>query len=194
VPTYDAANPIDAVIGELIRAKAWRIVKSASLHRQDHPDVEQELTARLLPKLSAYDPACGDRRTFAFTLLKHLGSNLLRDLRARKRDRRRARPLTDSDVARDARPGVRYEATQEQTDLALDVAEVLHALPADQRELVEWLKTESLVEIARRTNVSYTTLRYRVVRWLRTAFEKAGLKKYLNNLSSSREATGYLHG
>jgi DNA-directed RNA polymerase specialized sigma24 family protein len=185
VPPDDRPNPIDDRIAQHIRHKARRIVDRAGLPKQDREEVERELIARLLGRLTAYDPHRSDLHGYAFTLLEGLAANLLRDLCAAKRDQRRARPMSETEAV-----PADEKLSQEQTDLALDVADVLRSVPHDLRDLAERLEGESLAEIARKTNVPYSTLHYRLVHKLRKAFEKAGLKDYLDNRSSSGAQTG----
>jgi RNA polymerase sigma factor (sigma-70 family) len=185
VPPDDRRNPIDDRIAQRIRQKARRIVDRAGLLKQDREDVERDLIARLLRRLTTHDPLRSDLHGYAFTLLEGLATNLLRDLCAAKRDQRHMRRLSEADAGP---PDEKH--CQEQTELALDLADVLRSLPDELRELAERLETESLAEIARRTNVPYSTLRYRLVHQLRKACEKAGLKEYLHNHSSSCARTG----
>ena len=66
---------------------------------------------------------------------------------------------------------------EERRDLAIDVAEVLAALPAELREIAEKLQHYSISELAERIDMPRTTINERV-KDLRLRFQAAGLDKY----------------
>jgi DNA-directed RNA polymerase specialized sigma24 family protein len=117
----------------------------------------------------------------------------LRDRFAAKRDFRRVGSLhqsvhtdegqaelgqTVSQEEQDARQGRSARSKTEQTELALDMAEMIARLPEDKQELARLLPHHSVTEIARQQGVPRSTLQGRI-RQLRQLFDRAGLREYL---------------
>jgi DNA-directed RNA polymerase specialized sigma24 family protein len=122
-------------------------------------------------------------------------ANLLRDRRAKKRDRRNTASLntpirtgdgsrvelaeTVGDGAQDVRTGRQPPTAEEASDLALDVAEAQAALPDRLRAVAERLKVgASITRIAADLGVPRTTVQH-WIKQIRRRFEQAGLDDYL---------------
>jgi DNA-directed RNA polymerase specialized sigma24 family protein len=164
-------------------------------------DIEQELWLKLLAHSASYDFRRGHRYAFIATVLKRHAANLLRHQCAEKRNDRHVGALDvvvaeedgesielgDTISRRELNARIGYSARDEHEtrQLALDTADVLATLPAELRILAESLKTQNITEIARKTGVPRTTLNDRVGQ-LRRRFELAGMRLYLENVSSHR--------
>ncbi|AWM36958.1 hypothetical protein GobsT_51620 [Gemmata obscuriglobus] len=137
-------NPIDGAVARVIRLKARALVGHAGLTRQDGPDLEQELVARLLEPLRRFvpDPDKGDRLSYVQTLVERAAANILRDLGAAKRNPGTLEPLPDEVPARDA------ERDRDAVDAADAVAAVLAALPPDLRAVAQALSAHTTITAA----------------------------------------------
>ena len=61
-PAPGGPDPADPIVAAIIRAQARRAAARAGLWRQDHEDLAQDLTVRLIEALGVFDPGGGDRR------------------------------------------------------------------------------------------------------------------------------------
>ncbi len=188
MPRDDSQSPIDRFTQVVIRNKVRQIVSRAELGPQHREDVQQELLARLLKGLEAFDPALGHRNAFVTTLVARIGANILRDLLAQKRDPRRVQPL-EEEPGQDARHP-RTASAQERIDLAIDLAAALENLPAELKALAEALRAAGSVTQAARNLGRPRTSLYGPLRRLRQHLEDAGLHVYLKARSSPGAATG----
>jgi DNA-directed RNA polymerase specialized sigma24 family protein len=159
------ANPIDPTVAAIVRHKACRLVGRAGLRPQDREDIEQQLVLHILEQLEQFDPARGTWPAFVQRLVERFGKNLIRSLRAGKRDSGPLAPLPEEGPAGPENPPAPD----------LDRAEALAQLPEDLRAVVELLVTESVKGAARELGVSRSTVHARV-RELRSRRE---LKKLL---------------
>jgi RNA polymerase sigma-70 factor (ECF subfamily) len=176
-------NSIDSATAGLIRGKSGQIVRQARLPRSDRGDIEQLLTLLVLQRLPRFDPARGDRPAFVRMVLHRATANVLRYLRAARRSGVAVVSLdaflrTETDEPahppdRDGAPGA-----DGGTDLALDLADALEALPADLRAVAEHLRTRSPAQVAQGLGMPRSTL-YARTREIRTAFERRALDDYL---------------
>lgn len=190
----DDQQKLDRFTRGIVRLKINQLIGRAGFTEQDRESLEQEMLARVLQGLKAFDAAKSHRNVFVTTVVERFVANILRNKQAAKRDHRRICSLsvmitvTDEgpiELAQtigrrelDARRG-RYPRTDEDlAQLMFDMASVLDGLPEDLRELAERRKTQTMHEIAEAMGVPRTTLNY-WVRLIRRRFEKAGLKDYL---------------
>ena len=183
----DAPDPLDPLIGALIRNKARRLLGKEGLTREDAEDVAQDLYVACLERLGAFDRGRGDLRAFAGTVLDRCVSNILRARRAKKRDYRRACSFGPA-AGRDGSVSDPGDVSQppsdvtppadERADLRADVEGVLGVLPPELRELAARLMGKTKAEVARETGRRPATLRDQIRR-LREPFERAGLREYL---------------
>ena len=142
--------------------------------------------------MEAFDPAAAHWKSFVTTVIERQTATLVRDRRAAKRDRRRVTTLhvlIDGDdgpleftqtIASDEhlnRTDWWRRSDAERAELALDLDEVLAALPEDLRDLAVRLMDASPSQVARDLGVPRSTLQRRMER-LRRHFEDAGLRDY----------------
>jgi RNA polymerase sigma-70 factor (ECF subfamily) len=177
---------------DLVRSKAQQMVRRRLVAPQDQEDVRQALLLHVLRKARGFDPSKTSRERFLTMIVRQAVANLLRDRAAGKRCghaqslSRRVRTadgpvelvryLTDRDGQ--ARLGTSSRDAAEQAQLATDVAQVVAGLPAPLRELAARLSRQTKASAARELGRGEVEVG---VRRLRRAFERAGLKKYLEN-------------
>jgi RNA polymerase sigma factor (sigma-70 family) len=184
----------EGLVADLIRRKAWQLVKSGAFTQSDREDIEQNLRLKLLKSQSSYDPEEGPWIALARTVVERHAATLLRDRLATKRGHHQTislqRHVKDPDGGsielgntllseqQEKRRGYVSRSHLDSWQLIHDIAEVFRNLPPDQRELAEQLKTKSISQAARDLNVPRTTL-YELMRKLRRRCERAGLQDYL---------------
>jgi DNA-directed RNA polymerase specialized sigma24 family protein len=156
----------------LIRRKAARLADRAAGLGYDRRDAAQYLTAALLARLPAFDPARAPLAAFAAVVVTHAAADLRRFARAGKRA---APPLEPLDGATE--PAV-PDPGPGRVDLAGDVAVALARLPPDLRAVAEALKAGTVAAAARALGVSRAQV-YGRLGEIRGHFERAGLAAYL---------------
>ena len=174
----------------MIRRKARSLVGCAGLTRDDCPDLEQELTLRLLPPLWASAPTGAGRAAYAQLLVERFAANILRDRRRAKRDGGPVASLGTSlggdasdlaaAVGTPERDAVRGTAPRDGADLrqlALDVAGLVERLPPDVRALARRADDRVGGGVARRLGVPRSTLTDRL-RAVRERFARGNLDEY----------------
>jgi len=177
----------------IIRRKVDVLIGRAGFKDTDRHSLQQELTVRLMQSLSRFDPRKAHRKTFSTTVVERSVAKILRFQRAKKRDCRRLQSLnapvringgsvelgdTIGTAEYDARRGRATPCPNRQVELEHDLKAVIASLPAELRELAELLKDQSLVQIARKMNVSKRRLRT-LINELREVFEENNLRFYL---------------
>jgi RNA polymerase sigma factor (sigma-70 family) len=170
----------DRFVLSIVRRKARLIVRCFADEGEDVRDVEQELFLRLLQNLRDFDSKKGALNAFISVVVERLSGMLIRERRAKKRTPTGKRSLgapCDGGAVFDP-PGLHAEQHKEVVDRALDVAELLAALPPDLRDLAERLQTRTVSEVARDRNVPRTSLQRHIER-LKRCIEVAGLNIYL---------------
>jgi RNA polymerase sigma factor (sigma-70 family) len=174
-PAPNDPPKLDDATRALVRAKARQIVRGAGFVPTDADDLEQDIAVHVWTRLERYDRSKADRAVFVRMLVGHAAATALRDRtrRVRRAPPALARALWDGDAhAEPVDPrAARREAA---TALALDVADVLDALPRKLRRVAEALKTHSVAAAARHLGVSRAAV-YATLKELRRAFEDAGL-------------------
>lgn len=178
----------------LIRRKVRQLMGRTGFTREDREDLEQELLARVLQSLPKFNPDKAHLNPFLTTVVERYVANLLRNRRAAKRDHQGMASLnvmirvadveltelaqTIGDRELDARLRRERRSEAEWAELAIDLAEVIAALPESWRTLLELRKTRSMREVAEEMNVPRTTLQSRM-RNIRRQLEDTGLREYL---------------
>jgi len=175
----------------MIRFRAAQIVGLVGLPKTDRDDIEQELRLHVLRRLEKFDPAIAQWNTFVGIVIQRHAATLI------ERHRRRGRvpdptsspnPISISlDAVREppaadrTKPHVLaalavHSNHEHQSDLAMDVEQVLTLLPKPCRRMCALLKRHSVAEAARLLGIPRTTLHDRLSR-LREVFQAAGIKK-----------------
>ena len=176
----------------LISAKARRIIGLTRFRPDDQPDLEQQLTARLLQALRRYDPQRGHRLPYVIAVIERAICTVLRDASAAKRspgriaslnavrERGHATPLADTigDREQNTRRRADPKSAEELRDLHIDLRDVLARLPVELQLLCRQLMSLSKSEIALGQGIAPSTVQAKV-RAIRQRFEDAGLKIYL---------------
>ncbi len=178
----------------IVRRKVQQLIGRHGFRDQDRQQLEQELIARLLQGLRAFDPKQAHLNAFVTTVVERSVATIVRDQCAEKRDHRRISslnaPVWLDDGSRtelgdtldlgaiEARNGRETKSDQEQIELASDVTSCLEGLSPELRQLAESLKHKNVSQISRETGVPRTTLRERVEE-IRQYFETAGMRDHL---------------
>ena len=184
----------DSFASQLIRQKAWQLVRHPGFSKSDRPDIEQELAIELVQKYDQFDPERARETTFIARVVEHKAVSLVRARQAEKRHfRRNGKSLNetisdgdDGTVERaqtvDAAGAKRHTGQAPRSDeevarLKLDIDEVLETLPADLRKLAEMLTEMTEYAASRQLGKSRRQVANDVAR-LRERFEDAGLRDY----------------
>jgi RNA polymerase sigma factor (sigma-70 family) len=193
MPHSDPRAFFDTLVRDYIRKKVRQIVGKAGFANQDREELEQELICRLLLRFKSFDPAKGSLGAFLKTVGSRIVANLLRDQRARKRDRRLTQTLhvlvpsedkalvelaqTISQREQDARLRQRSRTDQESAELGQDLQDILTRLPPRLKALAELLKEKSLSAAARELGLSPTKAQL-LLSLLRELLRRAGMQDY----------------
>lgn len=172
---------LDEFTKRAIRKKARQLVGHAGLRKQDREDIEQELMLELLQSWPSFDPQKAHRNVFVTTVIERTAAQILRDRRAQKRDFTRSCSLEDlveqeenseRCIAEREREWCRQN---EQSDLAIDLNEILAKLPDELRDVAYLLKkSHSVTQVARELGVSSSTVKRRMLE-LRERLEEYGI-------------------
>ena len=180
---------------KVIECKARQLVGQAGLRESDVEDLQQEMWADLLRRLTWFESDRAKAKTFIARVVSHRVSAILRHRSGMGRDyQRNAGSLSEetedadgrmveraqliTEDAHDLRTGVETRPALEQMELVSDVGTVLASLPAPLREFCELLKTESMSSAARKLGISRREARARLDA-IRNRFEEANLGDYL---------------
>lgn len=194
----DDSWKLDPDIARHIRCTAASMVGRAGLTPQDREDLEQELTAHLLSRISQYSSSRSGLDTFVTRLLDNAAASIIVARQREKRDWRREARSLDEDVENEEgelqpllellellelEQGLKGEASahevqRERQALRIDLARVMATLPEKERRVCRLLMQHDARRAAARAGMSRSTL-YQLLRKLRAAFEAAGLKIYL---------------
>jgi RNA polymerase sigma factor (sigma-70 family) len=193
VPHMDTREFFETIVRDFVRKKVRKIIGKAGFAHQDRDDLEQELTSRLLKRFKSFDPNRGSLGGFLKTVGSRIVANLLRDQRARKRDRRLTRSLhvlmpsednglvelahTISQREQDARLRQRSRSEQDAADFARDLHDLLGRLPPRLRAFAELLKEKPLSGAAQALGLSPTKARL-LLRLLRQMLVDANIRDY----------------
>jgi len=183
-------------LAPLCETKVQQFSRRYRLHFHDREDLSQEFHKRLVERLPSFDPTKASLEAFAEVVLTNTGRDLKRKWRAKKRSGCLVVSLNDvvdqgdgepielaSVIGRDeheAQVGRHSRPEQEQTELRLDVREVVNQLDPDQRDLVIRFFTKRKSQVAHDTGISPSTIGDRL-RKHRPLFKKGNLHEYLDN-------------
>jgi DNA-directed RNA polymerase specialized sigma24 family protein len=160
----------------LIRYHARKLKRSRLFQLVDREDIEQDLTLYLLSKAAKFDPSRSKRRTFVSRILERKVVSLVR-----RQKRLKHAQLVDCEALDRSCDGAQRlhrgvaGSRPEQLDLAIDVRDVLAAMPAELRELAEVLTSTPLNRAVEKLGISPDEFRRRL-RLLRQEFALRGLE------------------
>lgn len=175
----------------MIRFRAVQIVGLVGLPKTDCDDLEQELRLHVLRRLEKFDPTIARWNTFVRVVTERHAATLIERLRRRSRVPDPAcspnpssisvDAVSESPSTEEAKPHILarvavHSTHEQQSDLAMDVQQVLSLLPKPCRRMCALLKLHSVAEAARLLGIPRTTLHDRLSR-LRGVFRAAGIKK-----------------
>ena len=187
-------NCLDEYARDTIRHKARQLIRRLGFTRDDHDDLEQEMTADLLERLPKFDPNKAAPTTFVRRVVERKISKLIRHRTQEKRDYRREtfsmndpigkggaveRAQTFSQDNHDRRMGRHSRPEDERINLRLDISFVASGLPPELKRLAELLQTHSIAEAARALGVPRSTLYDTGIARLRELFEDKDLHEYV---------------
>lgn len=178
----------------IIKRKAKQLVGRAGFKSQDIEDLEQDLMLRLIQGLQSYDPEIAHQKSFVTAIVERAVATILRDAQAGKRDYGDQQSLevlvemtgesptrlsnTIGDREYNRRRGRHPRTAEELQSLSSDLAAVIESLTADQRQLAEKLKSESIAGSARELGIPRTTLND-AVRRLQSRFMQSHVDDHL---------------
>ena len=154
---------------KLIKHKARRLAGRFGFTDSDCADVEQEIGLHLLESNGCFDERRGKHNTFVSRIVDHRIISILRERSAQKRDYRRSvslqevmcKPGHDTVEPVDRRCAQHAEPN---SDLAIDLAQVIERFDTDARRLCRLLMHESIAETARRLGLTRAEARTRIAR------------------------------
>lgn len=186
---------LDRDTADLVKKVAHRIARRRNgFGEDDRPDIEQELVIAVRRGLPQHDTERGERAALLSRIIRNRARQLVRDRKAACRDFRLESgsfqdPVRRSD-GKSAKKGERFDASEylrttgdasqagQRTEMKLDIARVVAALPPELAETVALLAEElNDVEIATHLGIARSTLYLRLAR-LREAMRAAGLADY----------------
>ena len=178
----------------IIKRKAKQLVGRAGFKPQDIEDLEQDLMLRLIQGLQSYDPEIAHQKSFVTAIVERAVATILRDAQAGKRDSGDQQSLevlveitgesptrlsnTIGDREYNRRRARHPRTAEELQALSADLATVIGSMPADQQQLAEKLKSESIAGSARELGIPRTTLND-AVRRLQTRFMQSHVDDHL---------------
>jgi RNA polymerase sigma factor (sigma-70 family) len=170
-------DPKDLQFAHVVIASAIKDLRRRGVIRKDEiDDFASELMARLLSVWDTYDPARAPREAFVNIVVSSQSASLIRHKHAQKRrgTTQSLDGVADLLVDRAASQG----RLQDNINLRIDLAGVMHLLTPLQRQLMDMLKRDSLAPIAEQMGIPRRTLRDQCAR-IREIFRDAGLEEYL---------------
>ena len=178
----------------IIKRKAKQLVGRTGFKQQDIEDLEQDLMLRLIQGLQSYDPEIAHQKSFVTAIVERAVATILRDVQAGKRDHGDQQSLevlvemtgesstrlsnTIGDREYNRRRGRHPRTAEELQSLSSDLAAVIGSLTADQQQLAEKLKSESIAGSAREFCIPRTTLND-AVRRLQSRFMQSHVDDHL---------------
>lgn len=172
---------------QIINGKVRSFVQSP----EERHDCEQEIWLRIIKRLRSFDAARASLGTFLFHVIESASADLRRIAR---RPRRGGPSLNDvigtqdgggcervamvSAEEQEFALGHRRSSQEEQTDLALDMAEAIEHLPPELRVLCDLLREATVSEVADGLRISRATV-YRKLQLVRRHLEDKRLEIYL---------------
>lgn len=178
---------LDGYARRVIQHRANRLARSTA---SDQHDIEQELWLDLVKRWPRFDANRACERTFAARVVNHHAVKLrttqstplkLSSLHETvKGEDGRQVPLAETvdDQSQARRTGRPIREGEDLADLRSDVLQTIAGLPNDLRDLCERLKSGSISEVARDLGITRAAI-YRKLTYVRSHFERAGLRNYL---------------
>ena len=184
-------EPIDAYAAQHIRKRADGLVGCVGLCKCDREDLQQDMAADLISRLSRYDPERAKRTTFTTLVVDRRACRIVEKRSAEKRGHTRCQCSLNETVddgqgnhversqtidCQISRPG---RSPEQLHRLGMDLGTVLASLDDDQQWFCQQLMAgKSVAQIARESRRSRHRLR-QTLQTLRQAFSDAGLDAYL---------------
>lgn len=201
---------VTVALKRFICAKARQVVGKAGLTESDRADIEQDLWLDLLERWPKFQPQRARSSTFVARVVNHKVAMILRArLRAKRAPAHNGHSLDiccqDADgqtVAHAAlldeqihgrRTGYYSYSTEELLALRADVACILSTLSARQQRLCRQLMLHPIAHIARKGNVSRTTV-YHAVEQLRNKFADKDIWQFSEKVADSSPRNGVCKG
>ena len=160
-----------------IEYRVKRLADAFGLGEHEEDDLRQEMTAELLKASRRYDPARSHRNTFVTrTLDRHYLHVARRLANHRRHEAMKPTPISAlknfCPAVND--PGRGELSERDRTDLRIDLAGILAALPLKLRRVCTALKSHTPGQAAAQLGVHRSTV-YRAIREIRGRFIAAGL-------------------
>ncbi|MBT3328185.1 MAG: hypothetical protein HN396_18325 [Gemmatimonadales bacterium] len=181
-----------------IEVAARKLIVKYGFTHDDLDDIRAEIKLYALRQLPRYDDRKATLKTFISMVVTDGSKHVVRDHFTDKRKQARAASSLDAVVAQDndgdgvtlaelldvdkidIQTGIRTRPRHEQDMLRFDVATVVSGLPDElQACCAEIMNGRSVSAIARDNGLPRSTFRDRVIAPIRSAFEAAGLRKWL---------------
>jgi RNA polymerase sigma-70 factor, ECF subfamily len=183
----------DVFTSRFLRAKVRQLIGRAGFTESDRNDLLQRFAENLHRRRTKFKPNRGNWEAFVVVISENLLATIIEERSAEKRDFRRNgcslnTNVTDGDGTRvemsatlsdadDNRHGAKKSAA-DSAELVMDMAELLDALSADDRDICERLKCNSLSAVARELGMSRDALRKKI-KLIRQRFENTEMRAYL---------------
>lgn len=187
-------DAIDPWASRYIRGKVRQMIRYQGFSRQEREDLYHDFAADLLQRQPNFDPSVATWEAFVVVVCENCFANILAHRNAVMRSEQSEDGSLDTPVVVEERvlpfgatlPDSQRSAhtrrtprpADEASELHLDVAAMIAALPPCLRELCELLKHQSLGDAARAVGRHRSTV-HDAIRKLRTLFEAAGFRDYL---------------
>lgn len=185
----------DEFTSRFIRGKVRRLIGTAGFTESDRPDLIQKFALDLIRRRNKFDPQTANWEAVVVVVCEDCAATILEHRRAGMRSHNREagslnRPVkhgtgrqidvgdTIADTQQELRTGRRRRPHEEASGLACDVADVLHQMLPHLRDICERMKHESKASVARGLGMSQGAF-YDMLARIRTRFEKAGMRDYL---------------
>jgi len=190
------SSPLPQYIRTLIQVTVKKTIGLHGFNKSDQEELEQQIAFEVIRRRSKFDPAKAQEKTFLARLVKHAVADIIAARKAGNRDYRREEGSLDqwtkdgdgkwvrrgdtiSEEAAGRRTGQAGAWPEEPGDLAIDMADVVAALPVRLREIYEQLKAHGSVQnVARATGLHRSSV-YDALAQIRQRFEETGLDGYL---------------
>jgi RNA polymerase sigma-70 factor (ECF subfamily) len=192
--TEEFNQKLDRFTYGIVRRKVKQLIGLAGFTQQDREDLEQELLLRVLQSLPSFDPKQAHRNKFVTAVVERHVATILRNKQAEKRDDRHVATINVnieiddvgfveiaqvvSEQELDSRIGRKRRSSDDLTNLALDLAAVIAAMPKQWQELAERRKSQTMQEISEAMGIPRTTLN-ETMQLITARFKRAGLRDYL---------------
>ncbi len=186
----------DPFTARFIRAKVRKLIGLAGFTESDRLDLTQEFVRDILQRRKKFKPANGNWEAFVVVVCENRFATILEHRQAAMRSchceagslncpvkHAKGKRVEIGDIIpqpeQDPRTGRRHPSHEKTADMAMDISEVLQHLPPEEREICERLKHGSKRSVACSLGMSQGAF-YGVLKQIRSRFERASLRDYLN--------------